>query len=153
MRAAKLKPRPRRTPLQRSEMMARIGSSNTVPERRMSSALHAIGLRYRKNVKQLPGKPDFANRSRRWAVFVHGCFWHCHNGCQLASSPKTNKGYWVPKLKRNVERDAAAMQRLREAGYRVFVVWECETRDSAVLFQRAIEIEMSIMEAMLGFGN
>lgn len=144
MCAAKLRPRSVRAPLGRSEMMARIGSRDTAPERSMGSLLHAMGLRYRKNVKQLPGKPDFANRRRRWAVFVHGCFWHCHQDCQLASSPRTNRGYWVPKLKRNVERDAAALLGLHEAGYCVFIVWECETRDSATRMQRASEIAASV---------
>jgi DNA mismatch endonuclease, patch repair protein len=144
MNAPKLKPRSKRQPLHRSEMMARIGSTNTTPEYRTGSALHAMGLRFRKNVKQLPGRPDFANQTRRWAIFVHGCFWHCHQGCSLASSPKTNRGYWVPKLQRNVERDAAAARGLRAAGYQVFIVWECETRDSAMLEQRLRNINRSI---------
>ena len=144
MSVAKLTPRSKRQPLTRSEMMGRIGSNNTTPERRTGAGLHAMGLRYRKNANQLPGKPDFANRGRRWAIFVHGCFWHCHEGCTLASSPKTNRAYWVPKLKRNVERDASAMLKLREAGYRAFVVWECETRDSERLERRLREIRKSI---------
>jgi DNA mismatch endonuclease (patch repair protein) len=114
-------------------MMGRIRSKNTLPEVRTRSAVHALGVRFRIHVADLPGKPDLANKTRRWAIFVHGCFWHSHEGCQLASKPRSNKGYWSEKLVRNRDRDALHLQALRDLGYQVLTVWECETRDEAKL--------------------
>lgn len=94
----------------------------------MRSAVFALGHRFRKNVASLPGKPDIANQSKRWAVFVHGCFWHGHDNCQLASKPKTNRGYWIPKLRRNKTRDAERIAALKQAGFKVLVLWECDVR-------------------------
>jgi DNA mismatch endonuclease (patch repair protein) len=129
----KIAPRRLRSPLTRSEMMGRIRSKNTLPEVRTRCAVHALGMRFRVHVADLPGKPDLANKTRRWAVFVHGCFWHSHEGCQLASKPRSNTGYWSEKLVRNRERDTLHQQSLRDLRYKVFTVWECETRDEAKL--------------------
>jgi DNA mismatch endonuclease (patch repair protein) len=124
----KLLPRGKRPALTRSQMMGRIRSTNTRPERAVRSAVHALGVRFRNEAKDLPGKPDLVNRKKKWAIFVHGCFWHGHEGCRLASSPRSNTGYWSTKLARNRERDARNAELLRAMGYRVLVVWECETR-------------------------
>ncbi len=132
----KLPPRNKRRPLTRSQVMARIRSKDTSPEIRVRSAVHALGLRFRKHVADLPGKPDLANRSRKWAVFVHGCFWHSHEGCGLASKPKTNSAYWTPKLQRNKDRDRDKIRELENLGFRVLVIWECETRDGAAYNNR-----------------
>jgi DNA mismatch endonuclease (patch repair protein) len=88
-----------------------------------------MGLRFRNHVDDLPGKPDLANKSRRWAIFVHGCFWHSHPGCRLASSPKSNTGYWTDKLARNKARDADKIAALEAQGFRVLIVWECDVRN------------------------
>lgn len=136
--AAKIPPRRKREPLTRSEVMARIRSKNTRPEVLTRSAVQALGLRFRNHVDDLPGKPDLANKTRKWAIFVHGCFWHSHAGCGLASSPKSNTGYWSEKLARNQARDAEKIAALESQGYRVLVVWECDVRDGARL-QRALE--------------
>lgn len=144
LRPAPLRPRRQRAPLTRSQMMARIRSTGTAPEVRVSRALHALGLRFRKHVRALPGKPDFANRRRAWAIFVHGCFWHSHKGCRLASSPRSNSGYWRPKLRRNAERDLANARELRRAGFRVFVIWECETRAPARLGAIVLRLAMKL---------
>jgi DNA mismatch endonuclease (patch repair protein) len=109
-------------------MMSRIRAKDTAPETAVRSAVHALGHRFRKNVTSLPGKPDIANRSKRWAIFVHGCFWHGHDNCQLASRPKTNRGYWGPKLQRNKTRDAQRIAALERGGFRVLVLWECDVR-------------------------
>lgn len=130
---AKIPPRRKREPLTRSQVMSRIRSKNTRPEILTRSAVQIMGLRFRNHVDDLPGKPDLANKSRRWAIFVHGCFWHSHAGCRLASSPKTNKGYWTEKLARNKARDADKIAALEAQGYRVLVVWECDVRDGARL--------------------
>jgi DNA mismatch endonuclease (patch repair protein) len=135
---AKILPRRKREPLTRSQIMARIRSKNTKPEVLTRSAVQALGLRFRNHVDDLPGKPDLANKTRKWAIFVHGCFWHSHAGCQLASSPKSNTGYWSEKLARNRSRDAEKLAALESRGFRVLVVWECDVRDGARL-QRALE--------------
>jgi DNA mismatch endonuclease (patch repair protein) len=129
----KLAPRRRRAPLTRSQMMARIRSKNTRPELLTRAAVHALGQRFRTHVTTLPGNPDLANKTQQWAIFVHGCFWHSHGRCALASKPKSNAPYWTEKLRGNRKRDRRKLANLREAGFRVFVLWECQTRDSEKL--------------------
>lgn len=126
---ANISPRRKREPLTRSQTMARIRSKNTKPEVLTRSAVQALGLRFRNNVGDLPGKPDLANKRRKWAIFVHGCFWHSHAGCRLASAPKSNIGYWSEKLARNRARDAENISVLESQGFRVLIVWECEVRN------------------------
>lgn len=125
----KILPRWKRAPLTRSQMMARIRSRDTWPEIATRSAVHALGIRFRKHVASLPGKPDLANCKKRWAIFVHGCFWHSHPECRLASNPKSNAGYWAPKLQRNQERDREKLAALQEMGFKVLVLWECDVRN------------------------
>ena len=108
--------------------MSRIRSSGTAPERVVRQLLTRYGFRYRLNVRDLPGKPDFANKTQKFAIFVHGCFWHSHENCPLASDPKSNRGYWQPKLERTKARDLAHVEGLEELGYRVLVIWECSSR-------------------------
>jgi len=129
----RIAPRRSRPPLTRSQMMGRIRSKDTKPEVRTRSAAHALGLRFRVHVADLPGKPDLANKARRWAIFVHGCFWHSHEGCPLASNPRSNTGYWSEKLARNRARDVAHEVALRELGFDVLTVWECDTRNEGKL--------------------
>jgi DNA mismatch endonuclease (patch repair protein) len=119
-------------------MMARIRSKNTKPEVLTRSAVHGLGKRFRTHLSDLPGKPDLANKSHKWAIFVHGCFWHSHAGCRLASSPKSNTSYWSRKLARNQARDAEKIAALKSKGYRVLIIWECDIRDGA-RFRRALE--------------
>ena len=111
---------------QRSARMARIRSSNTTPERAVRSALHREGLRFRLHVKNLPGHPDIVLRKYRAVIFVHGCFWHRHSGCPVATTPKSNTEFWKAKFDANVQRDARVQRALRKMGWRVFVVWECQ---------------------------
>ncbi|MBR0708468.1 very short patch repair endonuclease [Bradyrhizobium liaoningense] len=111
-----------------SARMARIRQKGTKIEAAVASALRDLGLHYRKNVRKLPGSPDFANRSKRWAVFVHGCFWHHHTGCYRATVPKSNRRFWLDKFRDNKRRDARSVRLLRREGYRVVVIWECQER-------------------------
>lgn len=124
----KLLPRRKRAALSRGEAMSRIRSRNTAPERDVRKLLASAKIRYRMHVRDLPGKPDFANKTQKFAIFVHGCFWHSHEGCSLASHPKSNRSYWQPKLTRTKARDLEHAERLEQLGYRVLVIWECSSR-------------------------
>lgn len=119
----------------RSENMRRIRSKNTKPEVLLRSLLHQAGYRFRIHRKDLPGKPDIVFPSRRKVIFVHGCFWHQHSGCREGRLPGTRQDYWQPKLERNVQRDADAIEKLRELGWQVLTVWECELSTDSVLNQ------------------
>ena len=112
----------------RSENMSKIRSHDTVPEEIVRKYLHSKGLRYRKNDKKYPGKPDVVLRKYRTVVFVNGCFWHCHTGCKEFSLPKSNTEFWTKKLQKNVERDDANRSKLLNDGWNVIVVWECELK-------------------------
>jgi len=111
--------------------MRRIRSKGMKPEMVVRRLVHRLGFRYRLHRKDLPGKPDLVFGPRRAVIFVHGCFWHQHEkaSCLDGRAPKSNTVYWGPKLARNVERDAVAQKALEHAGWRVLVIWECETRD------------------------
>ena len=87
-----------------------------------------MGLRFRLHRKDLPGSPDLLFPKRKTALFVHGCFWHRHENCPRATTPKTNADYWNEKFRRNVERDEETRKRLEEGGWKVLVIWECETK-------------------------
>ena len=110
----------------RSEVMSRILSSNTGPERRVRKIITALGYRYRLNVKDLPGKPDIVLRRYNAIIFVHGCFWHLHSKCRDGTIPKSRTEYWEKKLLKNKKRDAKNIRKLRRQGWRVLRLWECE---------------------------
>ena len=118
--------------------MRQIASNNMKPEIAVRKLVHSLGYRYRLHKKGLPGKPDLVLRSRRAIVFVHGCFWHQHPNekCLDARMPQSNRDYWVPKLTRNVERDAINIRALQALGWRVLVVWECEVKNAKKLANR-----------------
>lgn len=119
------------SPEQRSERMSRIRSKDTVPELALRRELHRQGLRYRLDNSHLPGKPDLVFPRHRAVVFVHGCFWHRHVGCKVASMPKSNTDFWKAKFERNMERDSRVAKALAAMGWRVFVAWECELQSKA----------------------
>jgi DNA mismatch endonuclease (patch repair protein) len=107
--------------------MARIGSKNTAPELAVRRVAHRVGLRFRLHRRDLPGTPDLVFPKHGTVVFVHGCYWHRHAGCARASTPVTNAPKWLKKFERNVARDVQVKASLEEAGWRVLVIWECET--------------------------
>jgi len=110
--------------------MARIRKKDTKPEMLVRRLVHSLGYRYRLHKEGLPGTPDIVLSARRKVIFVHGCFWHRHEGCADGRKlPRGNLSYWGPKLKRNRQRDEANVARLRELGWDVLVVWECEIRN------------------------
>ncbi|MGY6566537.1 MAG: very short patch repair endonuclease [Halomonadaceae bacterium] len=119
-----------------SKKMKAVRQKHTGPEVVTRQVLHSLGVRFRLHRKELPGSPDIVLAKHRTVIFVHGCFWHRHPGCKYASTPKTNQDFWLPKFERNVERDARKEEALRALGWRVLIVWECETRDLVTLEAR-----------------
>jgi len=125
--------------LTRSRMMSGIRSSNTRPERVVRTCLHRAGFRYRLNNASLPGRPDLVLSKHRAVVFVHGCFWHCH-ACKYFKMPSTRQAFWKDKLARNVSRDRRVCRELRDANWRIAVVWECATRAPACDPKRLVSL-------------
>ena len=128
----------------RSRMMAHIRSRDTTPERAARRELYRLGIRYRLHDGKLPGRPDIVIRRLRTVIFIHGCFWHQHPGCRMAYTPKSNVEFWQRKLQGNVARDTRKQALLMEQGWRVIVIWECETRDREALrdqLARWLELE------------
>jgi DNA mismatch endonuclease (patch repair protein) len=113
--------------------MSRVRSRNTAPELKVRRVAHSLGLRFRLHRKDLPGKPDLVFPRWKAAIFVHGCFWHRHEGCKKATAPKSRRDYWEPKFKTNVERDRRAVSELEARGWRTLTIWQCETADVASL--------------------
>ena len=113
----------------RSRIMRSVRRERTSPELAVARFLRSKGVRFRTNVPSLPGSPDLANKKRRFAVYVHGCFWHRHSGCKKATTPKDNAEFWKRKFEQNVARDRRKEAALRDLGFEVAVVWECEVAD------------------------
>jgi DNA mismatch endonuclease, patch repair protein len=116
------------TTSQRSALMSRVRGMDTTPELILRSAIHRAGFRYGLHRKDLPGRPDLVFASRRKVIFVHGCFWHGHEGCNQGRIPQSNRKYWRQKLATNRERDSRTIKALRELGWQPHVVWGCELR-------------------------
>jgi DNA mismatch endonuclease (patch repair protein) len=121
--------------------MQAVRQAGTDGELAVRRALTSLGLRYRINTRSLPGSPDLANRVQRFAIFVHGCFWHRHPGCPYASTPKSNRPFWREKFRANVRRDRKAIDALEELGFVVVVVWGCEAQrsDLAKILRAALD--------------
>jgi DNA mismatch endonuclease (patch repair protein) len=131
---AKSKPKSsERRPMTRSEVMSRVRSSNTKPELAVRRALWAAGFRYRLHDTRIPGRPDATVASRMLAIFVHGCFWHGHEGCPRHRIPKSRVEWWTTKIMRNKARDAEVRSLLSKAGWRIAVIWECQVEDATKL--------------------
>ncbi len=113
------------TPEKRSWNMSRIRGTDTAPEVKVRKYLFSEGFRFRKNDKRYPGKPDIVLPKYRTVIFINGCFWHRHEGCSRATTPKSNLGYWIPKFERNVANDAKHKKELEDLGWHVIVLWEC----------------------------
>jgi DNA mismatch endonuclease (patch repair protein) len=121
----------------RSRMMAGIGSKDTKPELAVRRYLHRSGFRFRLHVTKLPGKPDLVLSKYRAVIFVQGCFWHRHSNCRYGTTPSSNVKKWTEKFAANMARDARNIAALRDAGWRVFLIWECGLRRKPV--EKALE--------------
>ena len=130
----------------RSWNMSRIRAENTKPEVVVRSLLHRMGYRFRICVKNLPGKPDIVLKKYKTVIFVHGCFWHRHEGCKRCTTPSTNKKYWTDKFQKNIIHDKRVEQKLKELGWQVIVIWECELK------KRNEEVA-SMIESKLGYNG
>lgn len=124
---------------ERRAFMARVGQKNTKPELIVRKLLHGLGYRYRLHRKDLPGTPDICFISRQKAIFVHGCFWHRHEGCRRTTTPKTRTDFWKEKFRQNVARDRRKIDDLQKLEWDALVVWECETEDESKLESRLID--------------
>jgi DNA mismatch endonuclease, patch repair protein len=116
------------SPTCRSHIMRSVRGSDTSPEIAVRRILHRAGFRFRLQRKDVMGRPDLVFPSRKAAVFVHGCFWHRHRGCDKATTPKTNVDFWETKFRANVVRDRRINKRLRNQGWQVITIWECELK-------------------------
>lgn len=112
-----------------SARLAKVRRTGTAPELAVRRAASALGLRYTLDNRDLPGSPDLANRSQRFAIFVHGCFWHRHTNCPRTTIPRTNRAFWEAKFRQNRARDREAIRRLKKMGYSVVILWECEAKN------------------------
>ena len=126
------------TPKKRSQVMSKIRSKNTKPEKIVRKLLTNLGYRYRLYIKELPGKPDIVLRKFNVVIFIHGCFWHLHKDCRDGRIPKTRKEYWQTKLSRNKERDAQHIQKLKILGWKVLRLWECEIEKKPDLIKKKL---------------
>ena len=122
------------TPERRSWLMSRVGKKNTAPEIKVRRAAHALGLRYRLHRGDLPGTPDLVFPKYGIIILVHGCFWHRHSACKQGTAiPKSNQEYWLNKFCNNVLRDRNVIQQLEDLGWKVEIIWECQTKDTSGL--------------------
>lgn len=130
-------------PERRSANMAKVRGKDTGPEIRVRRIAHRMGLRFRLHRKDLPGRPDLVFPRHSLVVFVHGCFWHRHEGCRRATTPSTRQEFWQAKFDANIERDRRQIHELNALGWRVLVLWECELKDETA-------IEDELRKAVIG---
>ncbi len=124
------------SPEERSRIMSHVKGRDTTPEKRVRSLLHSMGYRFRLQRADLPGKPDIVLPKFKTVIFVNGCFWHRHPGCKRATLPKSNAEFWRQKLEKNVARDRRNIQTLKDLGWYVLIIWECELKDTRTLQAR-----------------
>ena len=141
---------PARPSKRRSEIMRAVPRTRTAPEQRVTTLLRSLGWRYRTNRKDLPGSPDIVLRDARVAIFVHGCFWHRHECRAGRSTPTSNQQFWLRTFRANCSRDRRQCKALRSMGYRVFVIWECQTKQSA---RNALKTRLARMLGRVGLST
>ena len=128
---------------QRSKNMAAIKSKNTKPEIKVRKVLHSMGYRFRLHSKNLPGSPDIVLPKYKTVIFVHGCFWHRHQNCKYASTPKTRQEFWNKKFNENINRDKINQENLSSKGWKIIIIWECEIKNKKInleqIFKKVIK--------------
>ena len=124
---------------QRSRNMSAIKSKNTKPEIAVRKVLHSMGYRFRLHSKNLPGSPDIVLPKYKTVIFVHGCFWHRHENCKYASTPKTRKEFWNKKFNDNILRDKKNLEILSSLGWKIIIIWECEIRNKKINLEQIIK--------------
>ena len=127
---------------QRSRNMSAIKSKNTKPEIKVRKVLHSMGYRFRLHSKDLPGSPDIVLPKYKTVIFVHGCFWHRHENCKYASTPKTRQEFWEAKFRENINRDKLNQENLSSKGWKIIIVWECEIKDKDFDLNRLFKNEI-----------
>jgi len=127
------------SPERRSEIMSRVQSLNTKPEMIVRKLVYSLGYRYRIHPKDVPGKPDLVFKGRKKVIFVHGCFWHRHEGCLNTRTPKSRVGFWEEKFRKNQERDRAHYKKLSQAGWKYLIIWECQVKNTENLEQQVFQ--------------
>ena len=127
---------------QRSRNMSAIKSKNTKPEIKVRKVLHSMGYRFRLHSKDLPGSPDIVLPKYKTVIFVHGCFWHRHENCKYASTPKTRQEFWNKKFNENINRDKINQENLSSKGWKIIIVWECEIKDKDFDLNRLFKNEI-----------
>ena len=125
---------------QRSRNMSAIKSKNTKPEIAVRKVLHSMGYRFRLHRKDLPGSPDIVLPKYKTVIFVHGCFWHRHENCKYATTPKTREEFWNKKFRSNIERDLEIHEKIKNLNWRSVVIWECETKNMENLREKIIDV-------------
>ena len=128
------------TPEQRHINMSHIRGTDTYPEVIVRKYLFGRGLRYLKNYRKLPGRPDIVFPKYKTAIFINGCFWHGHEGCRYSCLPKSNTSFWRIKIEQNMKRDQEVVEKLQANGWKIITVWECEIKKSATREQRLQDI-------------
>ena len=128
--------------VQRSRNMSAIKSKNTKPEIKVRKVLHSMGYRFRLHRKDLPGSPDIVLPKYKTVIFVHGCFWHRHQNCKYASTPKTRQEFWNKKFNENINRDKINQENLSSKGWKIIIVWECEIKDKDFDLNRLFKNEI-----------
>ena len=126
--------------------MSKIRGKETKPEERVCKFLFSKGFRYRKNDRRYPGKPDIVLPKHKTAIFVHGCFWHGHKNCKASKLPDTNRGFWKKKISGNIKREKNNIQKLKEAGWNVIVIWQCEIKNEKLKQERLERLIQEIVE-------
>ena len=126
----------------RSDIMSKIPSKETQPEILVRKYLFSKGFRFRKNVKELPGKPDIVLPKYKIAIFIHGCFWHGHS-CRRGNLPSSNRQFWKSKISQNISRDEDVVQKLQDLGWKVIIIWQCEIQNSS---NREIRLNQLVLD-------
>lgn len=120
----------------RTEIMSSVKQRHTKPEIAVRKILHRYGFRFRLHNKKLPGTPDIVLPKHKAVIFVHGCFWHQHEGCRKSRRPTSNVEFWNEKLDKNIERDNRKESELKNAGWKVLTIWDCEIKDEDLLIEK-----------------